>query len=156
MTTSILLTIKKMLGISEEYKAFDLDIVININSVFLTLEQLGVGPSPAFQITGDEESWTDYLGSDLSNYPGIQSYVYLRVRLLFDPPTASYLVDAMQKQCAEFEWRLNLQKERRMEDDVETESPSEPPEDRRSARQRTPGEARLLSASWHKRTEVGS
>lgn len=108
MTNSILLTVKKMLGLDENYDAFDTDVIVNINSVFLTLNQLGVGPSD-FQITGDSEEWSDFV--DPAKYPGIQSYVYLKTRLLFDPPTNSFLADNIQKQIAEFEFRLNVQKE---------------------------------------------
>lgn len=105
MTNSILLTVKKMLGIAEEYHAFDIDLIININSVFLTLNQLGVGP-PDFQITGEDEDWADFV--DPSTMPGLQTYVYLKTRLLFDPPTNSFLVDNMQKQIAEFEFRFTI------------------------------------------------
>lgn len=108
MTKSILFTVKKMLGLDETYDAFDQDVITNINSVFLTLNQLGVGPS-GFQITGDSEEWSDFV--DPAKYPGIQSYVYLKTRLLFDPPTNSFLVDNIQKQIAEFEFRLNVQAE---------------------------------------------
>lgn len=108
MTNSILLTVKKMLGIDEAYDAFDTDIITNINSVFLTLNQLGVGPS-GFQIAGDDDEWPDFV--DPIEYPGIQSYVYLKVRLLFDPPTNSFLVENIQKQIDEFEFRLNVQAE---------------------------------------------
>ena len=109
MTNSILLTIKKMLGIAEEYHAFDLDIIININSVFLTLNQLGVGPIEPYQITGEEETWEDFQGD--SPIPGVQTYVYLKVRLAFDPPTNSFLVDNIRKQIEELEWRMNVQVE---------------------------------------------
>lgn len=108
MTDSILLTVKKMLGIAEEYKAFDIDVITNINSVFLTLNQLGIG-SPGFQITGDAELWSEFI--DTSVMPGIQTYVYLKTKLLFDPPTNSFLVDSIQKQIEEFEFRLNVQAE---------------------------------------------
>lgn len=109
MTNSILLTVKKILGISEEYHAFDLDIIIDINSVFLTLNQLGVGPIEPYQIIGEEETWEDFQGE--LQIPGVQTYVYLKTRLLFDPPTNSFLVDNMQKQIAELEWRMNIQTE---------------------------------------------
>lgn len=109
MTNSILLTVKKMLGIAEEYHAFDLDIILNINSVFLNLNQLGVGPITPYQITGDEETWEDFYGDD--PIPGLQTYVYLKVRLAFDPPTNSFLVTNVEKQIAELEWRLNIQME---------------------------------------------
>lgn len=106
ITQSILLTIKKMLGISEEYHAFDIDVITDINAVFLTLNQLGVGPILPYAITGDEETWQDFLGEQYDYLAGVQTYVYQRVRLLFDPPTNAFLVDAMRKSCDEFEWRF--------------------------------------------------
>lgn len=109
ITKSILLTIKKMLGIAEEYHAFDIDIVTNINSVFLTLNQLGVGPSLPFSISDETAVWSDFLGNQEEFLQGVQTYVYLKTRLLFDPPTNSFLVDAMKKQAEEFEWRLMIQ-----------------------------------------------
>ena len=109
ITQSILLTIKKMLGISEEYHAFDIDVITNINAVFLTLNQLGVGPILPYAITGDEETWQDFLGEQYDYLAGVQTYVYQRVRLMFDPPTNSFLVDAMRKSCDEFEWRFSIQ-----------------------------------------------
>lgn len=108
MTDSILTTVKKMLGSPEELKAFDTDLVMDINSVFLTLNQLGVGRS-GFQITGDSEVWTDFV--DPTAYPGIQTYVFLKTKLIFDPPTNSFLVDNIQKRIDEFEFRLNVQAE---------------------------------------------
>lgn len=133
MTQSILLTVKKMLGIAEEYHAFDLDIIIHINSVFLTLNQLGIGPERPFQIVDDSEIWSDFV--DTTEVPGVQSYVYLKTRLAFDPPTNSFLVDAIQKQIAELEWRMNVQvdpkkepvtEEPPIENEPEPEEPSEP------------------------------
>ncbi len=109
VTQSILLTIKKMLGVSEEYHAFDIDILTNINAVFLTLNQLGVGPNKPYQIKGEEETWQDFLGDQYDYLAAVQTYVYQRVRLLFDPPTNSFLVDAIQKSCQEFEWRFTIQ-----------------------------------------------
>lgn len=167
-TNSILLTVKKMLGISEEYTAFDIDLIVNINSVFLTLNQLGVGPEEPYQIEGSEETWDDFLLDQRKKFPGLQTYVYLKTRLLFDPPTNSFLVDAMQKQCDEFEWRLNIQAEGGKSDgDVldGTDSDESPNPDlgetddgigeailsARKAR-----EIRLLKASWNKGNEVGS
>lgn len=114
MTNSILLTVKKMLGVSEEYHAFDIDILTNINAVFLTLNQLGVGPKLPYQLslieeTLGEETWDDFLGEQKDYLAAVQTYVYQRVRLLFDPPTNSFLVDALQKSIQEFEWRLTVQ-----------------------------------------------
>lgn len=107
MTQSILLTIKKMLGIAEEYHAFDLDIITHINSIFLFLYQFGIGPETPYQITDEEQTWPEFQ----TDIPGIPTYMYLRVRLLFDPPTNSFLVDSMKEQIKEFEWRFDIQQE---------------------------------------------
>lgn len=111
ITQSILLTIKKMLGIAEEYHAFDIDIVVNINAVFLTLNQLAIGPNNPFAISDDSQVWSDFLDNQEDILQGVQTYVYQRVRLMFDPPTNSFLVDSMKKQIEEFEWRFNVQAE---------------------------------------------
>lgn len=106
---SILTSVKKLLGLTEDYEYFDEDIKIHINSVFSVLTQLGVGPETGFIITGKTETWDDYIpGVDRVKLDMIKSYVYLRVRLLFDPPTSSFLIEAMNKQVSEFEWRLNV------------------------------------------------
>lgn len=162
-TDSIMLTVKKMLGIAEEYHAFDLDLIIDINSVFLTLNQLGVGPEIPYQINGEEETWADFLGDSLTNFPGVETYVYLKTRLLFDPPTNSFLVDAMQKQCDEFEWRLNVQAEGGRtngdvldgNDTVDESGSSENGAVVLSAVDRA-REIGLLRASWNKRNALGS
>lgn len=120
MTQSILLTIKKMLGIAEEYHAFDLDIIVHINSVFLLLYQFGVGPDTPYQITDDTQEWSDFQ----TEIPGIPTYVYLRVRLLFDPPTNSFLVESMKEQIKELEWRFDVQQEHGPEKTLEP-SPEE-------------------------------
>lgn len=106
---SILTSIKKMLGIGEEYAHFDADIIFHINSALMTLNQLGVGPDDFF-ITTDEQTWEDYLG-ETKKLEAVKSYIYLRVKMLFDPPANGTLVEAMKQQIAEFEWRLNAQAE---------------------------------------------
>lgn len=108
---SILTSIKKLLGITEEYAHFDADIIMHINSVFMTLNQLGVGPREGFTITGDQEVWTDFLGES-KTIESVKSYVYLKVRMLFDPPSSSFVLDAMKRQADEFEWRLNVEVEK--------------------------------------------
>lgn len=109
-TESILTSIKKLLGITEEYTAFDSDITMHINSVFLILSQLGVGPADGFSISSKEEVWTDFIdSSNLLN--AVKSYVYLKVRLLFDPPTSSSAVDSIKNMINEFEWRINVEAE---------------------------------------------
>lgn len=110
---SILLSIKKLLGIDHNYHAFDLDIIIHINTVLNVLYQLGVKKKPFF-ITGKDETWSDYFDSN-NNYSDeiqlIKSFIYLRVRLLFDPPTTGVLHEAMERQASELEWRINFQAE---------------------------------------------
>lgn len=103
---SILNTIKKMLGPSEEYDQFDTDIITHINTVFMTLTQLGVGPSDGFYIEDDTTTWLEFV-PDLTNFQAIKTYIYLKVKLVFDPPQSSAVIESMNKQIAELEWRLN-------------------------------------------------
>jgi hypothetical protein len=110
MEESILKSTKKVLGIAEEYSAFDLDIITHINSVFSTLTQLGVGPLNGFMIDDDRAEWHNFYGDD-PNYNAIKSYMFLRVRLLFDPPATSYTLAAVERQIQELEWRLNVYRE---------------------------------------------
>jgi hypothetical protein len=110
VTGSILTDTKKVLGIDEEYTAFDLDILMHINSSFATLQQLGIGPVDGFEIEDATETWDTFLDGN-KPYNQIKTYIYLRVRQLFDPPTTSYLLDAMQKQIGEIEWRLRALRE---------------------------------------------
>jgi len=107
---SILQSIKKLLGIEEDYTQFDSDIIVYINAAFFTLHQLGLGPTTCFSIATDQAEWADFFGSrpDLEL---VKSYIYLRVRLLFDPPQTGYLVESYNKQIAEYEWRLSAQVE---------------------------------------------
>lgn len=103
---SILTSIKKMLGITEEYEHFDTDLIMHINSVFMILKQLGVGPDEGFSITGKDEGWADFMPEN-ARLELVKSYVYLKVKLLFDPPLGSAVVEVMNRQISEFEWRLN-------------------------------------------------
>lgn len=105
---SILTSIKKLLGITEEYKHFDNDLIMHINSVFMILTQLGVGPATGYSITNVTETWSDFLGTDLSRLEMVKSYTYLKVKLLFDPPTSSAVIESINRQISEFEWRLNV------------------------------------------------
>lgn len=108
---SILRSIKKLLGIEDAYTHFDSDIIMHINSVFLTLNQLGVGTDRVFQITDNSETWDEFLGDKTDQTP-VQSYIYLKVRLLFDPPSTSFVINSIENQIKELEWRLNIQMER--------------------------------------------
>lgn len=110
MSDSILNTTKKILGIEADYMAFDPDIMMHINSVFSTLYQLGIGPEDGFEIISADATWDDFIGGD-PKLNSVKTYVYLRVRLLFDPPTTSYLIGALKEQVQEIEWRLNTYRE---------------------------------------------
>ena len=110
MNGSILTSIKKLLGIADDYTHFDTDIIIHINAVFMILTQLGVGPSDGFSITSDTETWNDFLDNK-DDLEAVKSYVYLKVRLLFDPPTSSSHLDSMNRMISEFEWRMNVNAE---------------------------------------------
>jgi hypothetical protein len=103
----ILASIKKLLGIQPEYKAFDDDIIIHIKTVFMILNQLGVGPAEGFSISHGHEKWSDYCTTQNEN--AVRTFVYLKVRLMFDPPTSSALMDSINNMLAELEWRLYLE-----------------------------------------------
>lgn len=110
MGENILSSIKTLLGIQETDFNFDDEIIMNINSVFMTLNQLGVGPTTVFKIVDESATWASFFGTRV-DLESVKSYVYLKVRMLFDPPQNSFLVDAIEKQIAEFEWRLQVQVE---------------------------------------------
>lgn len=104
---SILTSIKKLLGIAEEYDHFDADLIMHINSVFMTLTQLGVGPSEGFYIEDDQAYWEDFV-PEPGELQAIKSYMHLKVRLLFDPPLNSAVIESYNRSISEFEWRLNV------------------------------------------------
>lgn len=111
MEESILTSTKKILGIDESYTAFDLDILTHINSAFATLAQIGIGPENGIYVEDDTLVWEALTGSDpLLN--GVKTYVFLKVRLAFDPPGTSFHIGAVEKQIQELEWRLNVVYER--------------------------------------------
>lgn len=112
MTDSILTTVKKNLGLADEYTAFDPDVIMHINTAFTTLADIGLGPSDGFMIEDKTPVWADFLGTD-KRLNSVKSYVYLRVRLLFDPPTTGYLKDSMEKQLDEILYRLSYYRESR-------------------------------------------
>lgn len=105
---SILNATKKFLGISEEDHNFDADIIMHINSVLAILTQLGVGPAVGFAIEDSDATWDDFIPNGGAKYSGVKSYVYAKVRLLFDPPSSSTHMEAMKQAISEFEWRLNV------------------------------------------------
>ena len=104
---SILTSVKKMLGITDEYDHFDVDLIMHINSVFMILTQMGVGPSNGFTIEDEYAIWTDFIPAG-QNLEAVKSYVYLKVRLLFDPPASSAVMEATNRMISEFEWRLHV------------------------------------------------
>lgn len=107
VTDSILDSTKKVLGLDPDYDVFDQDILMHINSVFTTLNQLGVGPKEGFAIAGSDETWDTFLGNDF-NLNSVKSYVQLRVRMMFDPPATSFTQQSFKEQIKELEWRLNI------------------------------------------------
>lgn len=103
---SILDSIKKLLQIEPSYDEFDVDIMIHINSVFSTLYQIGVGPQTgAYRITSQANAWSEFIGDD-TFLEEVKSYIYLRVKRLFDPPETSFANDSFKDQLKEMEWRL--------------------------------------------------
>ena len=110
MNESILTSIKKLLGITEEYEQFDPDSIMHINSVFMILTQMGVGPSKGFRISDKTAIWSDYI-PDGQNLDSVKSYIHLKVKLLFDPPLSSSVMECMKQLISELEWRLYTESE---------------------------------------------
>ncbi len=108
---SILLSIKKLLNIDDDDTAFDTDITILINSEFMTLQQLGIGPEEGFSINEGDAVWTDF-SDDNTLIETVKAYVYMKVRMIFDPPASSVVSDAFNSRIHELEFRLNAQAER--------------------------------------------
>lgn len=106
---SILEDIKKMIGPSASYDAFDQELMIHINSVFSILKQMGVGPQDeTFKITGTSEDWYDFF-EEGENLEMVKTYLFLKVKTIFDPPQSSAVADAYNRQISELEWRLNVE-----------------------------------------------
>lgn len=109
-SNSILDSTKKALGVGFDYDVFDPDIIMHINSAFSTLEQLGIGPDGGFAITDELATWDTFLGND-PRLNSVKTYVFLKVRYVFDPPATSFVLNAMKEQIQEHEWRLNVYRE---------------------------------------------
>ena len=107
---SILTSIKKLVGIAEDYTVFDTDFIIYINSAFATLNQLGIGPVEGFSIVDASSKWSDY-GVATPMLDHVKSYVYLKVKTIFDPPTSQTVLDAYNRMIQETEWRLKVASE---------------------------------------------
>lgn len=110
MEESILKSTKKILGLDAAYTPFDLDVITHINAAFSILNQLGIGPEGGFFIADDTDMWDEYLVPP-NQLHLIKTYVYLKVRMLFDPPSTSFLIEAFNNQIKEYEWRLNVFRE---------------------------------------------
>lgn len=108
MEESILVTIKKKLGLSKDYTAFDTDVITNINSSLMILGQLGVGPSTGFRITGPNETWSDFVNERI-DLEGVKDFIYIKARIVFDPPASSGALQALKDEVRELEFRLNVQ-----------------------------------------------
>lgn len=107
VVNSILDSIKKKLGVGADYDVFDLDIMTHINTAFMTLNQLGIGPTEGFAIENAEATWDTFLGASASPLlSSVKSHIYFKVRLAFDPPPTSFHIAAIEKQIQELEWRL--------------------------------------------------
>lgn len=116
---SILTSVKKMLGIAEEYEHFDADIIMHINSVLSILTQIGAGPSEGFSIKDEDAVWTDFI-TENSRLEFVKSYMHLKVKLLFDPPLSSAVIESMNRMVSELEWRIQV-----AADPIETTSEEE-------------------------------
>lgn len=110
MSDSILTSTKKVLGIDENYTAFDIDVIMHINTVLNTLTDLGIGPEEGFMIEDKAAKWSDFIG-DNKTLNAVKTYVCFRVRLAFDPPPTSFAIASLEKQAEELEWRLNVRRE---------------------------------------------
>lgn len=104
---SILNSVKKLLGITEEQEYFDADIIMYINSIFSTLNQIGVGPKDGFSITDENSKWDDFV-QNTKNIENVKAYVFLKVRMLFDPPSSATVMECLKQQASELEWRLQV------------------------------------------------
>ena len=108
MEESILKTIKKLLGIAVEYEYFDADLIVHINSTIMTLSQLGLESAKNFEITGNTETWENLLQNDTC-LNSVKTYLYLKVKLLFDPPSTPSVLESYKQTIQELEWRINVQ-----------------------------------------------
>jgi hypothetical protein len=110
VASSILNDVKKIIGMDASYTAFDIDVIIHINTVFVILKGLGIGPTTGFQITGNTETWDAFTGTDL-DLNAVKTYIALRVQMIFDPPSASFVIEARNKVIQELEVRMSITRE---------------------------------------------
>lgn len=121
MNESILETIAKAIGIGENYDYFNQELIMHINTILMGLRQIGIGPTTPYVVTDSTATWSDFLGDD-KNFEAVKTYMCLRVKMLFDPPTSSSLMDAMNNQISEWEWRLSLEYETSKQKEGESDS----------------------------------
>lgn len=107
---SILITIKQKLGVMADDTAFDTSIITNINSALMILRQLGVGPVEGFRITGNSETWKDFIGERV-DIEGVKDFIYMKTRVIFDTPSGSGVLQAVKDEISELEFRLNIEAE---------------------------------------------
>lgn len=115
--TSILTSIKKMLGIEEEYTHFDPELIVHVNSALMSLMQIGIGAETGFVISDDTATWSDLLGES-ENLESVKLYIYYKVRMSFDPPTSSFVLESMERSMKEIEWRLMVEVDPPIEEEV--------------------------------------
>lgn len=120
MTDSILTSIKKSIGIEADYDVYDMDIIMNINTAFLTLKQLGIGPKEGYQIENASDTWSDFIDTidnpeSVALLSGVKTFIYLKVKTVFDPPASSIAAEAYKSMLNETEWRLLMENELKSE-----------------------------------------
>ncbi len=128
MNESILISVRKFLGLGETDSAFDTDLIILINSEFSTLNQLGVGPKEPFKISGVTEEWSSFI-EDKKYLESVKEFIGIKVKIIFDPPSSSFVLNAYKEKAAELEWRLNAFEDRQTVGDVISAYSSEEEED---------------------------
>lgn len=111
MDNIILNDVKISCGIVPEHTGFDDLLILHTNTVFMILNQMGVGPAKGFRLVTGKETWDEYMDETCENYEAVKTYVGLKVRMIFDPPTSSTLMEALKDSIAECEWRLNFSAE---------------------------------------------
>lgn len=108
MENSILITIKKLLGLDANYTAYDTDVITKVNTFLFTLMQLGVGPSTGFRITGPKETWEDFIGERI-DLEAVKDFIHMKARITFDPPNSAAALQALKEEAKELEFRINIQ-----------------------------------------------
>lgn len=122
---SILTSVKKLLGITPECTNFDSDIIMHINSVFLILNQIGVGPSKGYRITDEFNTWNEFISEDNPRLEAVKSYMYMKVKLLFDPPSNSSVMESTNRLLSELEWRIYTEVDKSSNGEEESQNESD-------------------------------